>query len=502
MERLIKNLFMIFVRFIIMCVIIIVIIALLELILKSKNKNNDINNQGDYLSHYYTEYNNIVNRINAQKIPSGFWNYNATDYSVIKYNEEIPAKTNKKRILVVGDSFVWGWAQDNLNNLWWKQLSYMLKQNSYQDVEIVAAGMNGFSIVDETEKIILNQDYINKIQPDLIIVAFVYNDWEIMDEKDEYFVSDLKEKFDEQAYIAQNLNQGIIKKMGKIVPNTQQKILQLLMQKEYAKEEFKSIYGYSYNEKKKLYLSDSYIDRIEQRAVIPLSKMDIPTIVVNLPFEENFPFVSVEFKEKVFELLDKYKVKNYDMKEEYDENFSNLNYMTDLQVNIADYHPNARLMNFYCKEIYKILQQNYPDILGKQTEKFSSHNFVIQDTLPDNIPLQKIGKNKYELEYKTDWDMLYYPYSERKYIKLNLEYPTPINKLHLQTQNINDLQITVDLYNEQLGYEDEKSVPIDLVQLENNEYIGQILKQKKVTSINISGSPLTLENRKIVLEVE
>jgi hypothetical protein len=192
MKRFVKNISMILIRLIIFIVIISAIIAVFELVLKFKNTHIQCETEDElYINGYYSDFNNIVNRINTQKILAGFWNYNAKDYTIMKRGDKIGSKNGKKRILVVGDSFVWGWAQDNINNVWWKQLSYALKKNGYQDVEIIAAGMNGFSIVDETQKIILDEEYIESIQPDLIIIGYVYNDWEIMDEKDEYFVKDL-----------------------------------------------------------------------------------------------------------------------------------------------------------------------------------------------------------------------------------------------------------------------------------------------------------------------
>ncbi len=487
-------------RFTILVILIISLMFVFEKVIEIVNKNAE--SQDSELIEYCKDYKNIVNQINDSIIQVGFWNYEALDYTVINYGEKIMPKTNKKRILVVGDSFVWGWAQDNLNNLWWRQLAYYLKKQGYQDVEIIAAGMNGFSLVDETEKIILNEEYINYIQPDLILVGFVYNDWEIQDARDEYYVEEISDEFNEQEYINKKFNRGILSKMQTIFPNVHQKIIQLLMKKEYHKEEFKQLYGYSYEEKKKLYLSDEYLKRVEKRAIEPLSKLQIPLLVVNFPFDETYAWASKEYQEKVFDLLDQYNIANYDMRKEYDEKFGKVNYKTELQVTAEDYHPNARLMHFYCEEINKLLQQNYPEILGEQTEKLENVDFLIQYTLPSQIGLKKIGENEYEFDYQIVENMLFYPYTDEKYIKLNLQYPTDIENIHIQTQNADNVKITVDLYNDELGYEDEKTVKVDLSKLNNKEYLGKIVDGKKVTSINISAQPSRLENSKIRLKVE
>lgn len=481
MKKILKPLIDIVIRFLILIFIIFIIFILLEWILKRSNQKKD-NSKEKYMVEYYEKYNGKVNSINTFISKKGFWEYHLSDYTITQNNLSLSSK--KKKILVVGDSFVWGWAQDNLNNLWWKQLEYMLKQKGYQDVEIIAAGMNGFSIVDETEKIILNKEYIHKIKPDLIIVGYVYNDFEIWDKNDPYFVNRIKENFKEQEYIRKNIDVGLLKKMNHFFPSIHNKIIQMLMNKEYAKTQFKNQYGYSYSEEKKQYLSDKYLKRIEKRAIEPLSKINIPVMVVNLAFgSEMYGKDPILFQEKVFQLLDQYHVENYDLKENYNKTFKGLDYKTELQVNIGDYHPGARVMNFYSQEIYNILKNKYPNIIGKTTTKFKNENFKVQYTLPQ-ANITKINDNIYEISKIPDF-LLEYPYTDQQYIKINLEYPTKIKKIRIHTKNIVQLSVAVDLYSEKLGYENKKNMKVKGTKINDNEYLFDF-KNKSITSINIS----------------
>lgn len=476
-------------------IIIYLIIILLEKVILTPKVKEEL---PDYL--YYSDLTKKINKMNAEKMQCGYWNYTITDFTIINKFEFVPPKENKKRILVVGDSFVWGWAQPNINNVWWKQLNYIIKQNGYNNVDIVAAGMNGFSLVDETEKIILNKEYIDMINPDLIIIGFVGNDWEIMDAKDEYFVKDLMQYFDSEFYINENITNKFLNYLKDHYPNIYNKVIELLLNKEYSKQNFKDDYGYSYSEKKKLYLTDKYIERIEKRGIEPLTNIDIPLFIVNLPFDSSLYNNSTKFKNKIFSLLDKYKIDNYDLEKYYNKEFKGLDYI-DLQVNSYDYHPNTRLMNFYSNQIYKIIEEKYSYILGdKSVLKYNELD--INDYLPLTINLNKLNNNEYTFTYPYNLqDILYYNDTNETYVKLNLEYPKNLKKLVFKPESGYISCVKVKYYDENLGYESNEELTLNLISLENNEYIYDIDTNKKITSIQISCNAIIDTQSTIYLKI-
>lgn len=82
------------------------------------------------------------------------------------------ARRKKHRIIVMGDSYVWGHGQANMNHLWWRQLEEELARRGY-DVEVIGAGRSGANTSMElnwAKK--LNAEY----KPDLIIYSYVVND--------------------------------------------------------------------------------------------------------------------------------------------------------------------------------------------------------------------------------------------------------------------------------------------------------------------------------------
>ncbi len=501
--KIIKNIEKIVFRLIIFIIIILIILLIINyIILKVEQK--DIRLSKEYI--FYDVINEKINKSNSEKMNLDFWDYERKDYTVKIGNEKIGNKENKKRILVVGDSFIWGHAQDNLNNLWWRQLEYILKKNGYENVEVIAAGMNGFSIVDETEKIILNEEYMKKIEPDLVIIGFVSNDWEINDEKDEYYKDGIEEfeDNDKEEYIEEHLNNKIAMALKEKFKGIYEKAIELLMEKEYAKEEFKEKYGYSFKQKEILYNTEEYIKRIEKRAIEPVSNMNIPVLVVNFYYDSLEGNSLPKFKDKVFELLKKYGIENYDLENLYKKEFKNIEY-NELKVNIADYHPGARLMNFYAKKIYNYLIENHIQTLGEKINDGSTSisEFQINDYQPSNINLKKIKSDEYTLNFPLNYEKLLQNYDTKEsYVKLNLKYPVNIEKIELRADKCNIKSVKVDVYDEEKGYETEYDIELDIESIKENKIAYSVKTDKKITSIKISADSLKEQNCPIIIKVE
>ncbi len=141
-------------------------------------------------------YNTIVNEQNTEKQVISWW-YNrfAPDTSKdiypvyrtkLKSGEEeqewlslnkkmVKIDESKVRVLVLGDSFVWGDGYGNSADLWWKKLNVELRDRGYDNIDIYAVGQCGSSTEDELFWI-TETKMIEEIKPDLIVIGYVYND--------------------------------------------------------------------------------------------------------------------------------------------------------------------------------------------------------------------------------------------------------------------------------------------------------------------------------------
>ena len=109
------------------------------------------------------------NEIKLDPIADNYYLWNSKCYKIAKQ------KTRKNRILVMGDSYVWGDGYSNMNDLWWRQLQWAMDRAGY-DVEVIASGANGEFTQKQfkwAKKIIL------EYKPDLVIWGFSANNIEM-----------------------------------------------------------------------------------------------------------------------------------------------------------------------------------------------------------------------------------------------------------------------------------------------------------------------------------
>ena len=124
---------------------------------------------GQLQSKEWVEENQLLNRHTSKK------NRATQDHPVWR-SAAIPvteAKRRPRRILVMGDSFVWGDGMANVNDIWWRQLQRELERRGYGEVEVIAAGMCGWSTRQQLEAA---RRLLSHYRPDAIVWGYVTND--------------------------------------------------------------------------------------------------------------------------------------------------------------------------------------------------------------------------------------------------------------------------------------------------------------------------------------
>src|SRR6476659_4977556 len=87
--------------------------------------------------------------------------------------QPLSANRGRRKILVMGDSFVWGPPYVTLNHLWWRQLAIELERRGYRDVDVLAVGHPGWSTHRQLD---CAKQLIPEVKPDLVIWGYVTND--------------------------------------------------------------------------------------------------------------------------------------------------------------------------------------------------------------------------------------------------------------------------------------------------------------------------------------
>ena len=143
--------------------------------------------QGRVVSDPWQREDARIRRMNAGKVKAvpenPFWRSAAIAPAPTK-------ASGKARILVIGDSFVWGDGYVNANDIWWRQLERELHRRGYWNVEVVAAGFNGLSTQDEL--VGLRSGGLARLgSPDLVVLGYVTNDPDVRDAKGRPLVKDI-----------------------------------------------------------------------------------------------------------------------------------------------------------------------------------------------------------------------------------------------------------------------------------------------------------------------
>tara|TARA_Y100000389_G_C17347798_1_gene456780 strand:- start:73 stop:1044 length:972 start_codon:yes stop_codon:yes gene_type:complete len=247
------------------------------------------------------------------------------------FNDEIPQKQKitKKRIITLGDSFVFG---EGLiyRNSWPHKLDKLIKNKGYS-VETLAWGVGGWSSKDQFA---FFKEYGLEYNPDFLIIGFVDNDPEELMEfpkcKSKAFqISDFWKK-SKKLYIVLFIDQHLAR-LNYMV-NCENHIRRL-----YSKKNL-DLY-------EKLILDFKFF----------LDKNKIPFVFILTPsnYDKHFKFVN----SKIIPILSKHNIKYINTYPEVVRKTSHIPYRL-LWANPGDRHPGEQLTEIFAKEAFQFLEHD------------------------------------------------------------------------------------------------------------------------------------------------
>ena len=404
----------------------------------------------------------------------------------------MPKQEGIKRILIVGDSYIWGDGYSNANHIWWKQFKHLLKEEGYNNVEIIAAGRSGYNTNEQLEHILKDREAMKIIDPDFIIMTYVENDTEITGKTRDLFVE--PENFNVRAKIP------YITALQKVFPASYMKVSRLITTKFFESEEFAKIFGINYNNWLQILINTEsmkvYDDILNELNTLITKELDTPYIYY-ITVEECKEYLVDNIKE----YFNKYNIEHYwflEIAEKYGYEFPK----GENKINPQNYHPSVETAKLYAKCLLKVLQEEHPEVLGEKNASYKPE-FIINDWMPYNILPNKISDNLYEITYpkKVSSNSFLYLPVKKDYIKLNLEDPIYLKEISIegeQLKNIKNATIWLNIINEKLGYDDQVMIEIPK---EDENLVWKINENVKVTSININLELIKNEELKFKLKV-
>lgn len=389
----------------------------------------------------------IIDANNLKKKLKKDWIWRSKGFAV-----ELKAQKDK-RILVMGDSFVWGSGYANMNDIWWRQLQRELNRRGYNQVEVIAAGVNGASTREQLEAA---RKLVLEYEPDLIIWGYVTND------PDERIIPQF---FNYKLVNNDSVIQLLEQLRGKnIFPALSTQLRSLRSQKiittsqgiengyEYKTWELKILEGENFERYKKT---------IKNLASFHNS-INTPGFVITLP---SFPSLDyfLPRHEKVKPLLKDHSVDFYDILKNFVAKYSdtkpdsnNLSW----GINPANGHPGTTSTYFYAVQAADILDKNYSDILGRKQLIPEDYPVKINDWVPYNLNPVVKSEGVVTFSYPSSEEyMLRLPVNE-PFIQLNLEFPIVANEIRISGTGLAKANLYVTTINSQLQYDNGIIYPL------------------------------------------
>lgn len=347
------------------------------------------------------------------------------------------------RLLVMGDSFVWGSPYLTLNHLWWRQLAIELKRRGYHDVEVIAAGCSGMSTRDELE---LARRVVPDFHPDLILWGFVTND------PDERLVKQIH-----TSQLAPPIPGRIQKVLERFIPRLWE-LFKSRRADKLAKSYVGPEYGYSYDDWLNRIHEGENFERYQQTVADVgrfMNESQTPALFVTLPeapIRSRFAFSY----DKVVALWEAAGVPVLNSLDTFVQQFPDAESTGPNSlvwgINPADGHPGPRTTAFLARQTADRLERDFPQVLGPRT--LEPPRLTINDWLPydlDVSPLVEAGL--WELDYpRTEKFLPTMPLGIPTTL-MALELPQSLDAIRLSSSGLRSAQIWISTCDPDEGYD-------------------------------------------------
>lgn len=370
----------------------------------------------------------------------------------------VDAKCPKsKRILVMGDSFVWGSGYANLNTIWWRQLQRELQRRGYNDVEVIGAGLAGAPTRKEL-------DWAKKVvpvyKPDVVIWGYVTNDPEEGDNKHGLGIV-MNVHCPPDDFPAQTVTF-----VSSMFPNLGDELFNVLRKGIRAKKMSGIIYGWDFADWELKLLEGKnwqvYTETVKDLGAY-VKAMPVPSFAVTLPaciFTGNSldsglhlselirNYYNLRYK-PVKQLWESNNIKWYSTLDAFiaaakqDKRMDSPDPPLWLGINPANGHPGPLATHVHAVETANILEANYASCLGKKTLPVDTVEKVhINDWVPASISVKQNGQHIFLYYPGTDAEMISMPI-RKPFVQLNLENPARVGQITLNGANLKSADIYI-----------------------------------------------------------
>lgn len=379
------------------------------------------------------------------------------------YPLDINSLADKKKIMIIGDSFIWGDGCSNSNYLWWRQLQRKLLEDGYQDCTIIGVGRCGASTQDQLG-FLENTGIIEDINPDMILIGYVTNDAQYRDSEG----NTVPKQADPVDYFSGNVK-GCVKNA---FPNMVYLINQYLNERRYNIDDFNADTGFPPEQWEMKIIRGEYLERYKEESINPMGKfaksLDIPFILVATP---NIP--SAQYYEErygsVLPLFEKVGITVFNPLEEYVSAYEKDTHYAD-GINIVNSHPGTAANMLLADYVRDLLENEYEEYLGKQSSPKKISNQV-NDWFPHAVmPMQQGQKIQFVYPASVEAKRFLYMPIKKPYIKLCFDAPINISKIKICGEMLESEsgEVYATFENSEKGYDSQELVKLGVFHNSND----------------------------------
>lgn len=328
---------------------------------------------------------------------------------------------NQPRILVMGDSFVWGDGYANMNDIWWRQLERELHWRGYTSVEVMAAGMCGWSTRPQLEAFGPLKD---RFQPDLVIWGYVTND------PDEGIIK----------LIAPPFETGIDVD-GRMEAFQEQFAAARRRKLEQEQQSPSPLEAWSYPEWEEKLLRDANLDHYRHtvaRLGDTARASDIPMLVMTLP-NLPMPGLFAERHDPVRPLFEAAGLPFVDISEAFGRAYGEVRSLRGILawgVNPANGHPSPASARFHAVQAADYIEAHHPHVLGPRQSPAPRPGVVdaviLNDWVPHDLGVERLDRNHYAIHFtQTEGLMPIMPLGQ-PHVVLSLAMPALVDGLEIE----------------------------------------------------------------------
>ncbi len=374
-------------------------------------------------------------------------------------------------IVVLGDSFTWGQAVTNRNEVYWRLLETNLRAQGY-NVRVYGVGMCGANCYEELSWL-TDTALMEELDPDLVVFGYLYNDpdrraVDAPEDRDKPLYVDVDERYAPLFSLAE-----------RIVPNIASRLKNYLVAKTMYTHD--GLYIGADTPGAPVIdapiLKGACLKTFEREFLAKLddfsARRGVPVVVMPLAIDVGETMLK-ELYRPLHEVCPNYShLCLYDTADAFFDGFASKKHAANYNINIAEHHPGSAMNYFYARFMESFLKEDFADLLGEPVGRdLNPQAPTIDESLPFKTILSRRVENDrsiYEIAYPSmneprfvcGYALPYYltlPLG-KDYLSFSFAEPVDLARIELSGDGMEDAEIYYRCVNEDLGYDDHTVRP-------------------------------------------